>query len=168
MDSIVNVSTKNKELAQKTVYSILFAISFAHLLNDLIQAIIPSVYPILKEKYNLSEGSFVELRDFVKKEEMRFEIFKHDLFIPSFSKTRLNMYRLGSHNNAYDAYDTLDYIADKNMYQYMDRKGKRRNSVAKRRRKSLTREYLKGLPVTLGVEKDQILTSRIKDSMRRK
>lgn len=54
MDSIVNVSTKNKELAQKTVYSILFAISFAHLLNDLIQAIIPSVYPILKEKYNLS------------------------------------------------------------------------------------------------------------------
>ena len=54
MDSIVNVSTKNKELAQKTVYSILFAISFAHLLNDLIQAIIPSVYPILKEKYHLS------------------------------------------------------------------------------------------------------------------
>ena len=54
MDSIVNVSTKNKELAQKTVYSILFAISFAHLLNDLIQAIIPSFYPILKEKYHLS------------------------------------------------------------------------------------------------------------------
>lgn len=54
MDSIVNVSTKNKELAQKTVYSILFAISFAHLLNDLIQAIIPSVYPILKEKHHLS------------------------------------------------------------------------------------------------------------------
>src|SRR5574343_435837 len=54
MDSFVNVSTKNKELAQKTVYSILFAISFAHLLNDLIQAIIPSVYPILKEKYHLS------------------------------------------------------------------------------------------------------------------
>ncbi|WP_333876627.1 MFS transporter, partial [Flavobacterium sp.] len=54
MDSIVNVSAKNKELAQKTVYSILFSISFAHLLNDLIQAIIPSVYPILKQNYNLS------------------------------------------------------------------------------------------------------------------
>ncbi len=38
----------------KTIFSILFAISFAHLLNDLIQAIIPSVYPILKEKYHLS------------------------------------------------------------------------------------------------------------------
>ena len=39
---------------QKTVFSILFAISFAHLLNDLIQAIIPSVYPILKQKFGLS------------------------------------------------------------------------------------------------------------------
>jgi len=42
------------ELVQKTVFSILFSISFAHLLNDLIQAIIPSVYPILKESYHLS------------------------------------------------------------------------------------------------------------------
>ncbi len=53
MDSIVNASSK-KDLAQKTVYSILFSISFAHLLNDLIQAVIPSVYPILKQNYNLS------------------------------------------------------------------------------------------------------------------
>lgn len=43
-----------KDLAQKTVFSILFSISFAHLLNDLIQAIIPSVYPILKESYDLT------------------------------------------------------------------------------------------------------------------
>ncbi len=42
------------ELVQKTVFSILFSISFAHLLNDLIQAIIPSVYPILKESYHLT------------------------------------------------------------------------------------------------------------------
>lgn len=54
MDTIVNVSAKNKDLAQKTIYSILFSISFAHLLNDLIQAIIPSIYPILKQNYNLS------------------------------------------------------------------------------------------------------------------
>jgi len=53
MDSIVNASSK-KDLAQKTVYSILFSISFAHLLNDLIQAVIPSIYPILKQNYNLS------------------------------------------------------------------------------------------------------------------
>lgn len=38
----------------KTVYSILFSISFAHLLNDLLQAVIPAAYPILKDSYNLS------------------------------------------------------------------------------------------------------------------
>jgi MFS transporter, FSR family, fosmidomycin resistance protein len=42
------------DLLQKTAYSILFSISFAHLLNDLIQAIIPSIYPILKQNYSLS------------------------------------------------------------------------------------------------------------------
>jgi len=39
---------------QKTVYPILFSIAFAHLLNDMLQAVIPSVYPILKESYQLS------------------------------------------------------------------------------------------------------------------
>ena len=53
MDTLVKVSVKDKDLAQKTVYSILFSISFAHLLNDLIQAIIPSIYPLLKEIYDL-------------------------------------------------------------------------------------------------------------------
>ena len=47
-------STHKEAIIQKTLFSVLFAISFAHLLNDLIQAIIPSVYPILKEKYHLS------------------------------------------------------------------------------------------------------------------
>jgi len=45
------VSTDN---VQKTVYPILFSIAFAHLLNDMLQAVIPSVYPILKESYKLS------------------------------------------------------------------------------------------------------------------
>ncbi len=44
----------NNQLLQKTVFSILFSISFAHLINDLIQAIIPSIYPILKESYHLT------------------------------------------------------------------------------------------------------------------
>ena len=53
METIITPTSK-KDIAQKTVYSILFSISFAHLLNDLIQAVIPSVYPILKQNYNLS------------------------------------------------------------------------------------------------------------------
>lgn len=50
----MQTSSKTQDLASKTIYSILFSISFAHLLNDLVQAIIPSVYPILKQNYGLS------------------------------------------------------------------------------------------------------------------
>ncbi len=46
--------TTSNDSGQKMVFSILFFISFAHLLNDLIQAVIPSVYPILKQNYHLS------------------------------------------------------------------------------------------------------------------
>lgn len=38
----------------QTVYPILFAISFSHLLNDVIQSVIPAVYPLLKENYTLT------------------------------------------------------------------------------------------------------------------
>lgn len=44
----------SNSLVQKTVYPILFSIAFAHLLNDLLQAVIPAAYPILKENFNLS------------------------------------------------------------------------------------------------------------------
>jgi FSR family fosmidomycin resistance protein-like MFS transporter len=37
-----------------TVYPILLAISFAHLLNDTIQSLIPSIYPIVKDNYELN------------------------------------------------------------------------------------------------------------------
>lgn len=39
---------------QKTIYPILFAIAFAHFINDALQIIIPSIYPLLKENYTLS------------------------------------------------------------------------------------------------------------------
>ena len=54
METTNNTTPQNNELVQKTIFSILFSISFAHLLNDLIQAIIPSVYPILKQNYGLT------------------------------------------------------------------------------------------------------------------
>lgn len=46
--------TSSSKKAQTTVYTILFAISFSHFLNDLIQSVIPSVYPMLKSNYGLS------------------------------------------------------------------------------------------------------------------
>lgn len=45
-----------KKEGEKTLFSILFAISFAHLLNDMMQSIIPSIYPIIKDKYGFSFG----------------------------------------------------------------------------------------------------------------
>ncbi|MDO5396226.1 MAG: MFS transporter [Bacteroidales bacterium] len=39
---------------EKTIFSILLAISFAHLLNDMMQSIIPSIYPIIKDKYGFT------------------------------------------------------------------------------------------------------------------
>lgn len=54
MTYISSDKDNHKELTQKTVYSILFAISFGHLLNDLLQAVIPAAYPILKDKYALT------------------------------------------------------------------------------------------------------------------
>ncbi len=40
--------------ASSTVYPILLAISISHLLNDLIQSVIPAVYPLLKTNYDLN------------------------------------------------------------------------------------------------------------------
>ena len=54
MNSSLDTVSKADTIAQKTVYSILFSIAFAHLLNDLLQAVIPAAYPILKEDFNLT------------------------------------------------------------------------------------------------------------------
>lgn len=41
---------------EKTILSILFIISIAHLLNDMVQSIIPSIYPVIKDKYGFTFG----------------------------------------------------------------------------------------------------------------
>jgi FSR family fosmidomycin resistance protein-like MFS transporter len=43
-----------KTIVNTTVFPILFAISFSHLLNDMMQATITSVYPMLKTRYQLN------------------------------------------------------------------------------------------------------------------
>ncbi len=42
--------------AERTVMAVLCAISFSHLLNDLMQSLLPAVYPLLKTKFDLSFG----------------------------------------------------------------------------------------------------------------
>src|SRR6516225_8502250 len=43
-----------KKQLEGTIFSILFAISLSHLLNDTIQSLIPSIYPIVKNSFQLS------------------------------------------------------------------------------------------------------------------
>lgn len=54
-ESIASTSPEVEERpALNTVYAMLFAISFSHMLNDTIQALLPSIYPLLKSSYQLS------------------------------------------------------------------------------------------------------------------
>lgn len=46
--------TTNFPLQTATVFPILFALSFSHLLNDTIQSLIPAIYPLVKTSYHLS------------------------------------------------------------------------------------------------------------------
>lgn len=43
-----------QQVAEKTVFSILIALSFSHLVNDTIQSLIPAIYPIVKDSLHLS------------------------------------------------------------------------------------------------------------------
>jgi MFS transporter, FSR family, fosmidomycin resistance protein len=42
--------------AEKTAFRVLAALSFCHLLNDMIQSLLPAMYPLLKSSYGLSFG----------------------------------------------------------------------------------------------------------------
>lgn len=50
----MNTAATPHNLVEKTVFPILFAISFSHLLNDTIQSLIPAIYPVVKDTYHLS------------------------------------------------------------------------------------------------------------------
>ncbi|PUZ26884.1 MFS transporter, FSR family, fosmidomycin resistance protein [Chitinophaga costaii] len=43
-----------QQAAQQTIFAILFTISLSHLINDMLQSIIPSTYPILKSEFHLT------------------------------------------------------------------------------------------------------------------
>jgi FSR family fosmidomycin resistance protein-like MFS transporter len=45
-----------RQTAGKTAFSILSAISFCHLLNDMTQSLLPAIYPILKASFRLDFG----------------------------------------------------------------------------------------------------------------
>lgn len=42
------------QVTEGTAYAVLFSISMTHLLNDMIQSVIPSIYPIIKDSFGFS------------------------------------------------------------------------------------------------------------------
>ncbi len=50
----MNSVSATQNTVEKTVFPILFAISFSHLLNDTIQSLIPAIYPVVKHSYGLT------------------------------------------------------------------------------------------------------------------
>ncbi len=46
--------SQSNSVKVQTLYPVLFALSFSHLLNDTIQSLIPAIYPIVKTNYHLS------------------------------------------------------------------------------------------------------------------
>ena len=51
---MATISTEpQRQAAEGTVYTILAAISFSHMLNDMIQSLLPAIYPILKANFHL-------------------------------------------------------------------------------------------------------------------
>jgi len=49
-----NVILRRDGIAEGTLFAVLAAISFSHMLNDLIQSLIPAIYPMLKTRFQLS------------------------------------------------------------------------------------------------------------------
>ena len=43
-----------RQTAHNTTFVVLFAISFSHLLNDMMQSLMPAIYPNLKADFHLS------------------------------------------------------------------------------------------------------------------
>ena len=50
MNSIV----KETSISRHVVYPVLLVISFTHMLNDMIQSVIPAIYPMIKDRFSLT------------------------------------------------------------------------------------------------------------------
>lgn len=54
MEKIATTKAPVQQAAERTVFSVLLALSFSHLINDAIQSLIPAIYPIVKDSLHLN------------------------------------------------------------------------------------------------------------------
>lgn len=50
----MNSNTSTTAIGQATVYSVLMAVACSHLLNDMIQSVVPALYPMIKDDFALT------------------------------------------------------------------------------------------------------------------
>jgi len=53
--SVISAEPAN-DVGAKTVFKVLLAISFCHLLNDTVQSLLPAIYPLLRDTFHLDFG----------------------------------------------------------------------------------------------------------------
>src|SRR5690242_3144707 len=53
---MLTAATHPQAAVERTAFRVLAAISFCHLLNDMVQSLIPALYPVLKASYRLDFG----------------------------------------------------------------------------------------------------------------
>jgi FSR family fosmidomycin resistance protein-like MFS transporter len=51
---MTDMTANARQTAHNTTFAVLFAISFCHLLNDMMQALLPAIYPTLKQDFHLN------------------------------------------------------------------------------------------------------------------
>jgi MFS transporter, FSR family, fosmidomycin resistance protein len=51
---VVQTATVQRRIAEGTAFSIILALSFSHMLNDMMQSLIPALYPMMKTNFGLS------------------------------------------------------------------------------------------------------------------
>src|SRR5437660_8378852 len=54
--STIQAAASGQDLRERTSYAVLVMISFCHFLNDMIQSLLPAIYPILKGNFHLDFG----------------------------------------------------------------------------------------------------------------
>src|SRR4051812_47496419 len=52
----IGTEAPKQAAAQKTAFAVLAAISFCHFLNDMVQSLLPAIYPLLKQTFRLDFG----------------------------------------------------------------------------------------------------------------
>ncbi|TIU41794.1 MAG: MFS transporter, partial [Mesorhizobium sp.] len=51
--SVATPATASSASAQATVFAVILSVSFCHGINDIMQSLLPAIYPLLKENYGL-------------------------------------------------------------------------------------------------------------------